>query len=169
MEKIIILAILMLATTLSSAKEKLIEFDRVGQTRSVHLHYIDKESAKKTATTPRRYTAEEIYSKLLPIHTEGMRPGVVHSREVNLPSVLRPVFIIGADEKSISWLTVHKEELLAAQAIGLLVEVQTLDQLKRIGLLASGLQLAPSSGQYIADTLGVDTYPVLITNIGIEQ
>lgn len=154
----------------ASANDRLVEVDRVGQTKSIQYHYIEKSEQKNNPKDmPRRYTPEEYYEKVLPISTPSMSPGRVTSEQRELKNILRPVFIIGSDAMSIDWLKRNKAVLVENQALGMLVEVNSIDELKKIGKIGVGLQIAPSSGEQIAKLLNIKHYPILITNQGIEQ
>lgn len=153
-----------------SAIEQLIEVDRVGHTKSIQYHYIEKSDPKMNGSErPIRYTPEAYYERMLPIKTASLSPGVIKSEPREFKQVIRPIFIIGSDPMSIEWLERNKPVLVENQAIGMLVEVNTVDQLKRIGQIGTGLQIAPSSGEQIAQILKIRHYPVLITSEGIEQ
>ncbi len=170
MGKTLLAFALVLSAQFTFAQSKLIEVDRVGNTRSVQYHYMEKaEEDKQEHGNPRRLTPDEWYSRILPIHTSTMTPGYVRPEEKELKTILRPVFIIGADNRSIEWLERNKQALVESNAVGILVEVQTIEQLKRIGKIASGLQVAPSGGEFISEILGIEHYPVLVSKSGIEQ
>ncbi|HFS0748524.1 TPA: PFL_4695 family integrating conjugative element protein, partial [Pseudomonas aeruginosa] len=54
-------------------------------------------------------------------------------------------------------------------AVGLVVNVETVQGLARLRTLVPGVPLAPMSGDDLAERLGLRHYPVLITATGIEQ
>ena len=51
----------------------------------------------------------------------------------------------------------------------MLVEAETLDDLRAIAAIAEGLSILPASASDIAEALGLSHYPVLITKDGLEQ
>lgn len=51
----------------------------------------------------------------------------------------------------------------------MLVQAETMEDLRGIARLADGLSILPASGSDIAKALGVSHYPVLISAHGIEQ
>ena len=53
--------------------------------------------------------------------------------------------------------------------MGMLVQAETMDDLRNIAELAEGLSIMPASGTDLADALKISHYPVLITAHGIEQ
>jgi len=106
--------------------------------------------------------------RLLPIRSPGLTPGRVEPRDINRPFA-RPFFLIGADGLSREWFATHRDRLAEIGAVGMLVEAQTLDDLRAIAAIAHGLPILPASASDIAEALGLSHYPVLITKDGIEQ
>ena len=104
----------------------------------------------------------------LPIRSPGLTPGRVQARKQDRPFA-RPFFLIGSDPRSRQWLRIHRDRLEAIGAVGMLVQADTLDDLRSIAELASGLSILPASGSDIAKALGISHYPVLISVHGIEQ
>ncbi|WP_338807047.1 integrating conjugative element protein [Pseudomonas chlororaphis] len=105
---------------------------------------------------------------MLPVRTQRMTPGTVTARVLEAPG-LTPFFLIGDDERSVAWLRRKAESLRERHAVGLVVNVQTPEALARLRSIASGLELAPVSADDLAQRLGLQHYPVLITSTGIEQ
>jgi integrating conjugative element protein (TIGR03765 family) len=170
MGKIILAVGLSVVSSFALSASKLIEIDRVGHTASVQLFYtenaLDEEEKKEL---PPRLSAEDFYTNMLPIHTINMSPGLVRSERRDLPRMMRPVFVIGADKQSIQWLKDNKDALIESKAIGMLVEVETIEQFREVGKLAQGLQISPTTGDQLAQILGISNYPILITKHGFEQ
>lgn len=107
-------------------------------------------------------------ANLLPIISEGLTPGPVKGRVHGRPFA-RPFFLIGADGYSRRWLQAHRDRLKALGAVGMLVQAETVADLRTIAGLAKGLPILPGSATDIAQALGVRHYPVLITQHGLEQ
>ena len=105
---------------------------------------------------------------ILPIRSPGLMPGRVEPRDINRPFA-RPFFLIGADGLSREWFGTHRNRLAEIGAVGMLVEAETLDDLRAIAAIADGLPILPASASDIAEALGLSHYPVLITKDGIEQ
>jgi integrating conjugative element protein (TIGR03765 family) len=80
----------------------------------------------------------------------------------------RPFFLIGSDTRSRQWLQDHRDRLKALEAVGMLVQADTLEDLRAIADLAQGLPILPASASDIAKALGITHYPVVITAQGIE-
>ena len=104
----------------------------------------------------------------LPIQSIGLTPGVVRSRAIHRP-FSQPLFLIGADALSRQWLLEHRDRLKSMGAVGMLVQADTLEDLRRVAQLAGGLASLPASATDIAKALGIRHYPVLISSHGIEQ
>ena len=104
----------------------------------------------------------------LPIQSIGLTPGAVQPRAIHRP-FSRPVFLIGADALSRQWLVEHRDRLKSMGAVGMLVQADTLEDLRRAAQLADGLAILPASATDIAKALGIRHYPVLISSHGIEQ
>jgi integrating conjugative element protein (TIGR03765 family) len=104
----------------------------------------------------------------LPIQSPGLTPGPVQARAHDRPFT-RPFFLIGSDTMSQQWLQAHRDRLKEIGAVGMLVQAETMDDLRTIARLADGLSILPASGSDIAKALSVSHYPVLISAHGIEQ
>jgi len=111
-------------------------------------------------------------SHLLPIRTPALTPGPVSPRPLSLPegaTLPRPFFLIGADPQSRQWLEMHQERLAEIHAVGMLVNADSKADLEAIAAIVRGLPILPASATDIAQALGLDHVPVLISRRGIEQ
>ena len=111
-------------------------------------------------------------SRLLPIRTPALTLGPVTPRPLSLPNgatLPRPLFLIGADPQSRQWLEMHRERLAEIHAVGMLVNAESVADLEGIAAIARGLPILPASATDIAETLGLNHIPVLISRRGIEQ
>ncbi len=104
----------------------------------------------------------------LPVRTTRMSPGKVEGRTINAPG-MQPLFLIGDDETSRRWLLTHSTALEQMQAVGLVVNVDSKERLDAIRSLVPNLLVSPASGDELAQRLGLNHYPVLITPTAIEQ
>ncbi len=115
-------------------------------------------------------------SNLLPIRSPGLSVGDIADQQLQ-PDVLarlaqgnpRPFFLIGSDAVSLQWLMHHRDMLQSLGAVGLLVQADTADDVRRVVAAAQGLSLTLGSGDDLARALGIDRYPILITRDGIRQ
>ncbi|MFV0277315.1 MAG: integrating conjugative element protein [Parahaliea sp.] len=105
---------------------------------------------------------------MLPVKSALLSPGRVERRSIQAAG-LQPLFLVGDDELSRSWLRQRADTLQALRAVGLVVNIDTADGLARLRDLAPGLILSPASGDDLAQRLEIRHYPVLITATGIEQ
>ena len=105
---------------------------------------------------------------MLPVRSELLTPGQVVSRSIQAPNLL-PFFMIGDDDLSRRWLIARKDTLQSIGAMGLVVNVKSLQRFNELQALVPDLKLSPVSGDDIATRLGLANYPVLITSTSIEQ
>ncbi|MHB9797834.1 integrating conjugative element protein [Pseudomonas sp. MT3] len=103
-----------------------------------------------------------------PVVTPEMTPGLVQGRVINAPG-LQPLFLVGDDESSRTWLQQHLQQLQQLQAVGLVVNVSGPSRLAEVRKWGPGLQLLPTPGSDIAGRLGLRHYPVLITSTTVQQ
>ncbi len=105
----------------------------------------------------------------LPVRTPEMTPGAVTARRIDQTQLSRPLFLLGYDDRSKRWLTLYRDKLIEAQAVGMIVNVETkqdIDNLERIG---KGLEMVAAPGGQLAKQFGITHYPVLISKFRIEQ
>ncbi|OOF38275.1 MULTISPECIES: integrating conjugative element protein [Rodentibacter] len=105
---------------------------------------------------------------MLPVVSHKLTPGYVKPIDLELTG-MSPIFLIGADELSRQWLSQHYDNLLSQQAVGLVVNVTTLDELNQLRRLAPNLTLLPSPADDLSDRLKLSHYPALITETGVSQ
>ncbi len=99
---------------------------------------------------------------ILPILSPGLTPGIVSGRPYVQPYT-RPFFLVGADTRSQRWLQQHRAMLKRLGAVGMLVEAHSIEDVQIMRTLADGLSLLPASGTDIAQALGIEHYPVAVT------
>lgn len=113
---------------------------------------------------------------LLPVRSPGLSVGESTTSALN-PAVLRrlaainprPLFLVGADERSLRWLATHRDSLQRLGAVGLLIQAETVADVRRVADVAQGLPMTLASGSDLAAALGIQHYPVLITGDGLQQ
>ena len=105
---------------------------------------------------------------MLPVRSAKLTPGTVARRVIEAPG-LRPFVVIGDDEASRAWLRRQAASLRQRGAVGLVVNVETVQGLARLRALVPGVALAPVVGDDLAERLALRHYPVQITATGIEQ
>jgi integrating conjugative element protein (TIGR03765 family) len=107
-------------------------------------------------------------SDMLPVRSMRLSPGEVARRVIEAPG-LPPLFLVGDDERSRTWLRQRAPHLRELAAVGLVVNIASPEALATLRALVPGLPLAPVAGDDLAERLGLRHYPVLITATGIEQ
>ncbi|ERI54488.1 integrating conjugative element protein [Pseudomonas sp. EGD-AK9] len=107
-------------------------------------------------------------SDMLPVRSLRLSSGEVARRVIEAPGLL-PLFLVGDDERSRTWLRQRAPHLREIDAVGLVVNVASAEALATLRTLVPSLSLAPVTGDDLAERLGLRHYPVLITATGIEQ
>ena len=105
---------------------------------------------------------------MLPVKSARLTPGVVNSRSLEAPG-LTPFFLVGDDDLSRTWLREREPFLRKLNAVGLVVNVSSIEALTALRRRVPNLALAPVSGDDLAERLRLRHYPVLITATSIEQ
>lgn len=137
-----------------------------------YLEAFSELTAAAVETQPGDSLGAADLSRLLPIRTPGLTPGRVTPRPLSLPNgatLPRPLFLIGAEPQSRQWLEMHRKRLAEIHAVGMLVNAESVADLEAIAAIARGLPILPASATDIAETLGLNHIPVLISRRGIEQ
>jgi len=124
--------------------------------------------ARPPIPTPQVPATPADEAAMLPVRSAKLTPGTIARRVIEAPG-LRPFVVVGDDETSRAWLRRQAAALRERGAVGLVVNVETVQGLARLRALVPGVPLAPVSGDDLAERLGLRHYPVLITATGIEQ
>ncbi|WP_425521856.1 integrating conjugative element protein [Xanthomonas translucens] len=125
-------------------------------------------AARSPIPTPQVPATPADEAAMLPVRSARLTPGTVARRVIEAPG-LRPFVIVGDDKASQDWLRRHAASLHERRAVGLVVNVETVQALTRLRTLVPGVPLAPVSGDDLAERLGLRHYPALITATSIEQ
>lgn len=138
--------------------------------RALNLQTPPRMQTEPTAVLPIPDVAHARFSEadMLPVRSSQLTPGNVEHRVINAPG-LTPLFLIGDDARSRAWLRTRIDSLRTLRAVGFVVNVDSPDALLSLRQLASGVTLAPASGDDLAQRLTLHHYPALITATGIEQ
>jgi integrating conjugative element protein (TIGR03765 family) len=104
-----------------------------------------------------------------PVVTRSMVPGkLTTALRLNFKGWLTsPVFFVGADPLSRTWLTINRDRLARAGATGIVVNVASLDEFRAMQALAPALPMAPASVESLASQLGIRVYPAVIATNGL--
>lgn len=106
--------------------------------------------------------------QLLPVISHKWSVGQVETKSFNLPGAL-PMFLIGSDETSYQWLVNNRQKLIEMNAMGLVINVRTLEEMNHLRQVVPELTLMPSPADSLADRLGIYHYPLLLTAEGVSQ
>jgi integrating conjugative element protein (TIGR03765 family) len=128
----------------------------------------EREPIHPRAQSPRPDLGAAEVGGLLPIRSPGLTVGKVVPRSTS-QRFARSFFLIGADPVSREWLEKNGDELRRMGAVGMLVQAETVDDLRVIAELANGLPILPAPATDIAAALGISHYPVLVSSEGITQ
>lgn len=104
-----------------------------------------------------------------PVSTPSMTPGRVHARRINRPYLNQPIFIVGADPLSITWLIENRAQLKQHHATGIAVNVSHQQALDQLVQASGGLSISPMPGLKISRQLSLQHYPALVSATRIEQ
>ena len=115
--------------------------------------------------------SSELLAKLFPIIPTQLQARKLVSKyqQVQIDYLKSPIFIIGADEYSLSWFRVNKKELQRVGAIGVLAQANTLEDYLAIQEICRPLEVLPSGIDAIAEQFNIPAYPILITSNGFYQ
>lgn len=122
------------------------------------------DAPKHPNAVPAQLTEEQ----LLPVVSHKWSVGKVQPKAFHLPGAL-PMFLIGADDVSHQWLVTNRQQLIEMNAMGLVINVNTPEEMNRLRQIAPALTLMPSPADTLADRLGIYHYPLLLTAEGISQ
>lgn len=164
------LTALALSVTQPAAAAPVVAFDG-GPTRALAPYLALLRGAVEPAT-PRAVPA--VPGPWWPVRTPELSPGAtieppspaVAARLRLLP---RPLFVLGADAASRDWLARRAPALRALDAVGLLVQVETPDELAAVRQLGAGLWIVPVPGSQLAVVWGLRHYPLVLTRAGFAR
>jgi len=129
---------------------------------------LEPQDAERPPITP---TMEAVLEQQATVRSPSLTPGTqprigVGDAAAHLP---RPIFLVGADDLSLRWLTDHRIRLSTLGAVGLVVEADGVADVLQVKRVAGDLPLAAGSGEMLAEQFGLRHYPVLIGPEWIEQ
>lgn len=104
-----------------------------------------------------------------PIETPSLKVGYEPRRTMQLPWITQPVFLIGTDDRSQVWLRERRKQLMDLQAIGMIIQAHSENEVEAMRKIAEGIPLQVASAESLVEQLALTHYPVLISKFGIEQ
>lgn len=105
----------------------------------------------------------------LPLHsvlTPGVQPHVALPEDIR-KGMTQAMFIVGADAASEAWLSRHEEWLFQRNAVGYLVQAETLADVDRMLGTAGRLPMTVVNLDLLAKEFSISHYPLLITREGV--
>lgn len=170
-----LLLMVLLSSALCLADQPLIVVEDRGGTpalpyyQALNLGHNISRSKQQTPLARQKYKSGP-YSEadMLPVRTPSLTLGKVTPRAIRSPG-MTPFFLVGIDPHSRVWLRQQADVLRNLGAMGLVVNVDTLDALEQLRDSVPGLTLSPVSADELAGRLGLKHYPVLITATEIRQ
>lgn len=120
---------------------------------------------KNISDSPESVTSSN--SSVFPVKSSFLHPGVVSARSMSMGG--GALFIIGDDPLSERWLKENKDKLISLNALGMVVNVESIERFNVLRQQAPGLLLMPVNCDDMTHSLKIDAYPVLISNTGISQ
>ncbi len=129
------------------------------------LKPVDKPNSTTPNAIPARITEED----MLPVKTHLMKVCRQNDQIHNIPTIIKPIALVGNDEVSKLWLKTFSKQLQDRDAIGLVVSVNSIAEMQEIRKLVPNIHFLPISSDDIAKTLGIKCYPVIIEQGKITQ
>lgn len=134
----------------------------------------DEEEPVQSPSRPNAGARPLSVEDLLPVRTPEMTPGPLNvTLDPGLVERLRqlpqPFFLIGTDALSRDWLTTHRGTLKNINAVGMLIQANTREEVEAMARLGQGLVITLASGSDLARALNISRYPILISPAGLEQ
>lgn len=158
---------LLICTTFAEASLTIVG-DLGGQSIAPLFDAVNADPGKQESPENLQPPASLSISDMLPVSTPEMTPGQLASRPLNLPG-MPPVFVVGDDPLSRSWLTQHGAELRQQNATGMVINVHDEPALTTLRQLVPGVEMVPVRGSDLSHRLNIMHYPALITATGISQ
>lgn len=169
--KVFLLTTVASITSISQAENQLIVVSDQGGSSA--LPYYKTLNIQDNSRSLKKIPAVKIHPitamDTLPIVSNKLSPGKVETKVINANGLIRPFFMIGDDDLSVTWLKQRAPALEKLQAVGLVVNVKSSSNFNNLQKLVPSLMILPTSGDDIADRLGLSHYPVLVTATAIEQ
>lgn len=116
---------------------------------------------------------QNLINEHFPVVTNLMTVGTVTDEEaahIKEQFVERPLFIIGFDDVSINWLQANQNYLAGKRAVGLVVNIETKNQMVLLRQLAGNeIVLTAIPGNEMARALNIRHYPFYMDEDGVMR
>lgn len=164
---VVLFCMMFLGISTSSAELTVIA-DLGGESAVRFYEGIQPEYDKSAPNYPNALPQTITEADMLPVVSHRLTPGKVQPMSLELVG-MSPIFLVGTDDISRKWLVQHYNALLASHAVGLVVNVTTLEELESLRHLAPNIPLLPTPADDFSKRLKLAHYPALITETGISQ
>ncbi len=109
----------------------------------------------------------------IPVVSKSLKVGQVteeEAKDVPYHMIARPVFIVGYDPVSLNWLDNNSQFLAEKNAIGFVVNVETVAQMNELQAVAGkGILLQPTPGDRFAEQMNIRHYPFYLDSDGVMR
>jgi len=135
--------------------------------------YMPKDNDEVTQINKMRYDRKNasMLNATFPVVSKSLSVGRVtedEASDLKYEMATHPMFIVGYDRISINWLKTNKKLLADKHAVGLVVNVETAEQLHQLQkIVGKKTLLQPTPGDKLAEHLNIKHYPFYIDNKGI--
>ena len=138
---------------------------------ALHINQVKINQSMTQQTLNTSLTQEDKAIKLLLPLSSSLTLGDIKTHTVARVAHPLPaaVFVISSDATSLKWLSDNYDLLKKKNAIGVVVNIQTLVEFHKIQQAAIDLNLTPLNVDSIAAEYGVTHYPVLINKHEVYQ
>ena len=132
-----------------------------------------KRSGDKAKANFEKRRSTKLVNAHFPVVTTAMSIGKVtedDAKDIKYQVAMRPMFIVGYDPVSINWLKANKNLLSEKKAIGLVVNVETKEQMEALQAIVGGrVMMQPTPGDRLAEHLKIRHYPFYMDNQGVMR
>lgn len=133
----------------------------------------DETREKRLKETWRDRASKRLVNAHFPVVSKSLSVGRVTPEEaqgIKHQIAGKPMFIIGYDHVSIKWLKKNSRKLADKGAIGLVVNVDTQEQMNELQVIAGkGVLMQPTPGDRLAKHLKIKHYPFYMDNNGVMR
>lgn len=133
----------------------------------------NKGSEKRMKQVYESRASKRLVNAHFPVISTSLTVGPVsedEAKDIQYQVANRPLFIIGYDPVSIQWLKENKALLAEKAAIGLVVNIETAEQMDELqAIVGSEVMMQPTPGDRLAEHLKIKHYPFYLDNQGVMR
>lgn len=144
--------------------------DRGGQSIDYYMSRVMKSSTS-SASNNSPGSPQLPWQKMFPVVTNSMSVGRVtpeEGKDIKYQMAIQPLFIVGYDPVSISWLRTNQKLLKDKKAVGLVVNVRNHSEMEQLqDAVGPGIPLQPTPGDSLSKALNIKHYPFYMDRDGV--